>query len=213
MKLSRLAILAAAILAFSGAALADTVDPAIGVKGGGGSPLLCPLTGCTGPATFSFTFTGTQGTTITTQTFDFINNTGSTISELDLIAPASPDPLSPTPVSLSYACADASTYFSTCTPTVLDNGDTMLAYSGGSGIPNDPSPICFEGCSASVPAADFALFVQALNGDLANVPVADQFTVNATAISAVPEPAAILLMSTGLGFLGLTRRRRNQMPS
>jgi hypothetical protein len=201
MKVTKLAILAAAIFVFGGVALADTVDPAIGIKGGGGSPLL------TSP-TFSFLFTGTQGTTITTQTFDFINNTGFTIAELDLVAPASPDAGSPTSVSLSYACADASTYFATCVSTVLNNGDTLLRYFGGPGIPNDPSPICIDSCSASVAAADFAIFVQALNGDLANVPVADTFTVNGTALPTVPEPAAILLISTGLGVAAFIRRRR-----
>ena len=206
MKIARLVVVVALVLVFGGVALADTVDPAIGVKGGGGSPLL------SGP-TFQFTFTGTQGTTITQQTFDFINNTGFVIRELDLIAPASPDFGSPTPVSLSYGCADATTYFASCMPTVLGNGNTLLRYTGGSGIPNDPSPICFEGCTASVPAADFAIFVQALNGDLGGVPVADRFTVQGTALASVPEPASLILMGTGISLLGLTRRRRSAKAS
>jgi hypothetical protein len=201
MRIARLLVVATTLAIFSGVAMADT-DPAIGIKGGGGSQVL------TGP-NFSFTFVG--GTS-QEQDFDFINSTGFTALELDLIAPGSPDPGSP-PISgfLSYACADASTYYGSCQTSSLANGDTLFRYFGGAGIPNDPNPSCSEfGCTSSVAGADFLMFVQDVQGDLASLPSTDSFTVNATLLPTVPEPATLLLLSAGLGVLGFSRRRNKQ---
>jgi hypothetical protein len=193
MKFTRLAVLGAAALIFGSVALADGVDPAIGIKGATGSDVL------NGPM-FSFTFLG--GIT-GEQDFDFINHTGFVVAELDLIAPS----------PLSYTCGNFSTYFSSCDPSVLGNGDTLIRYFGGPGIANDPSPNCpeIEGtCSPSEgnEAADFRMFVQ--GDDLANLG-GQSFTVNGTLLAApVPEPGTIILLTSGLGAMGLRRLRRNK---
>ena len=197
------------LLSVGSAAKADGVDPAVGLEGGSGSTALF------GP-TFSFTFTGTQGTSITQQNFDFINSTGSTVGEVDLLGPAFPDPGSPPILTpLTYVCGPVTAYFSTCMTTLLTSGQTLIRYFGGTGIPNDPNPNCVPNevgpptCTPSVPAADFIIFVRALNGDLSSLPTADRFTVPGTLIPA-PEPATLMLISTGLGCVALIRRRRQK---
>ena len=205
MKFSRVFIFCVALAlacGFTGVvATADTVDPAIGIKGGTGSEVLSdPI--------FSFTF---FGGTSAEQDFFFINNTGSTVGEIQMVAPGSPTSGPAISTPLTYICGDVSTYFSSCMVTHLTNGNSLITYSGGPGIPNDPNPNCSgeEGCTASVPAADFDIFVQDVNGDLSGLPGSDQFTVQGTLIPApVPEPATIALLSAGLGLVGFSRRRK-----
>jgi hypothetical protein len=204
------------LLSVGNVAKADTVDPVIGIRGCTGS--CSQLIGPSG--SFSFTFTGTMGLTITEQDFPFLNNTGSTVGELDLVVPAFPSS-GPTAPALTYMCGDASTYFSNClvtpiVPTVTTGTllapvvtEYLIRYFGGPGIPNDPNPLCDETCTPSVPAADFLIFVQPLNNDLSNISPNDTYMVNGQTIPA-PEPATIALLSTGLGVLGISRRRKKQ---
>jgi hypothetical protein len=212
MKLIRWVGLVTVLLGFSAAAaMADTTDPAIGVKGGGGSTGLFSLN----DPNFSFTVFGSSFGVGTEQDFDFINATGSTIVEVDLLATL----LAGTP-ALTYTCGDVSTYFTGCQVTDQGGGQTLIRYfgpasgTGGTfaGIPNAPDISCdgIHSCFTGTPGADFAISVIDVNGDLANLAAGQGFSVQGTLVAPVPEPASIVLISTGLASLGLFKRRRSK---
>lgn len=187
----------------SSIALADGIDPKMGLQGGTGS------TGLFSPndPNFSFTVFGSEFTSGSSEFFDFINATGQTALGVNLVATL----LAGTP-TLTFSCAESNSYFNTCTVTPLQNGQVLISYSntgegGLGGIPNDPNPSC-DGpgsCSPSVPAADFAVVVTDVGGDLANLPQGEGFSVQGNL--AVPEPSTVLLVLTG-GIIFLFFKRR-----
>lgn len=184
-------------------ALADGIDPKMGLQGGTGS------TGLFSPddPNFSFTVFGSDFTSGSSEFFDFINATGQTALGVNLVATL----LAGTP-TLTFSCAESNSYFNTCTVTPLQNGQVLISYSntgegGLGGIPNDPNPSC-DGpgsCSPSVPAADFAVVVTDVGGDLAGLSQGQGFSVQGNL--AVPEPSTVLLVLTG-GIIFLFFKRR-----
>lgn len=186
----------------SSIALADGVDPKMGLQGGDGS------TGLFSPndPNFAFTVFGSDFTQGSSEFFDFINATGQTAVGVNLVATL----LAGTP-TLTYTCAEINSYFNTCTVTPLENGQVLISYSnngegGLGGIPNDPNPSCDgpRSCSPSVAAADFAVVVTDVGGDLAGLAQGQGFSVQGTLT--VPEPSTVLLVLAG-GILFLFFKR------
>ena len=222
MKSIRWVVLLAAVLAFGRVANADTADPAIGVRGctGGGCSI---VVGPGGTFSDSFTSDGTANE----QTFGFINNTGQTAAELDLLI----TPFSNTGL-ITFTCLTSGEYFNTCSPetstadgggggpillalTSSDATSTLIRYfnSGeGSlgGIPNAGGFSCDgDFCTPNNPAADAQLFVT-----MPDLAAGQGFNYTATLIPApVPEPATVVLISSGLACLGVLKRRRSKRDS
>jgi hypothetical protein len=187
----------------SSIALADSVDPKMGLQGGTGS------TGLFSPndPNFAFTVLGSNFTPGSSEFFDFINATGQTAVGVNLLATL----LTGTP-PLTFTCAESNSYFNTCTVTPLQNGQVLISYSntgegGLGGIPNDPNPSCDgpHSCSPSVAAADFAVVVTDVGGDLASLSQGQGFSVQGTL--AVPEPSTVFLVLTGGILFPFFKRR------
>jgi hypothetical protein len=190
----------------SSIAMADGVDPTMGLQGG------TDATGLFSPndPNFAFTVLGSNFTQGSSEFFDFINATGQTAVGVNLLATLLPNTNTPT---LTFTCAETNAYFNTCNVTTLANGQVQISYSntgegGLGGIPNDPNPSCNEGptnCNPSVDAADFAVVVTDVHGDLAGLAPGQGFSVQGTL--AVPEPSTVLLVLAG-GILFLVFKRR-----
>src|ERR1700674_2640932 len=167
----------------SSAALADGIDPALGVKGGGDdSPW---------PGIMSFTIANDQNGFFRTPSF-FITE-GSITNFL-----ASFD----TPQPGGFSTLEGSAFI----VTGLSDAEALL--SGGTIFPFSACPNeidCANGTQIGNQIfGDFYFATQgAVNGSVVT------FTSN----SSVPEPASMILMLTGLGAMGLRRLRRNKVPS
>jgi hypothetical protein len=194
-KIIRLLVLVALLGITCSVALADGTDPVFKLGGGGGST---PLTSDT------FSFTVNQADAVAGfVSFDFINFTGATIQELDLLAPG----------GFSYRCDNTSLppdpYFNNCSPQTLTAGPTTISFFGldatHPGIATATQVFCIEesnNCTADNPASDFMITV-----GVADMPVGSSFLVKGTLVPvSTPEPSILLLvLAAGLGFLAVKR--------
>jgi hypothetical protein len=201
-KITRLLVLVAFMGIFSSVALADGTDPVMKLGGGGGS---LPLT----TFSFSFNFTKTSSTQ-NSVTFDFINNTGFVIGEVDLLA---------TGTGLGFSCDNTDDiYFNTCTPTTTTPSPATISYFGLDGthfgIPFATEVTCDED------GVEVEEFVDEGSPSCTSVPLLSDFmfTVNVTDMSVgqsfsvagtlVPTPeAGTLLLTLAGGMLFLLYRR------
>jgi hypothetical protein len=207
MKISRWLLTLILLSVASSIAMADSTDPKMGLQGGCCSTGLFSLN----DPNFSFTVLASDFTTIgQTELFDFINATGQTATEVDLLA----NLIQGTP-ALTFICDPSSEYFTQCSVTPEGGGQTLIRFfdpntgeGGFGGIPTAPDIECdgVHSCSTETPGADFAVYVQDVNGDLVNLnQTTDGFTVQGTLL--VPEPSTVLLV-LGAGVLLLLFKRR-----
>jgi hypothetical protein len=193
MKIARLLIVVAAAVVFSGVALADTVDPAIGVKGGGGSVLW------TGSVTVLFE-PGQDGVTCGTNGLCSYDTTNSSVEAYFINEGTITD--------FAYSFDQSqTTAFSLAADNVfpiltiindVNTADPLAFLSGGT-----IGPACVEDCPAVTIAGDFAL-------EASNVVEGTLATFTSNVPIPTPEPGTIVLLSTGIGYLGLMRRRRSK---
>jgi hypothetical protein len=209
-KTSYVFLLLAVALLFASIAQADTVDPAIGIKGGGGSTGLFSAN----DPNFAFTVLGSNFTIGSEQSFFFLNASGQTATEVFLAATL----LQGTP-TLTFTCVASIAYFNSCSQQDQGGGTILIRYFNSAegslgGIPNDPNPNCDgpQSCSPSAgnSAADFAVFVRDVGWDLAGLPNGQGFSVQGSFVNPVPEPGSMVLLGSGLAAIGLRRFRRNR---
>jgi hypothetical protein len=190
-KIIRLLVLVAFFGIFSTVALADSAnDPVFKLGGGGGSEVL---------TSDSFSFTVNQSDAVNGfVSFDFINDTGALIQELDLLAPG----------GFVFSCDNAGDpYFNACSPTSPTPGPTTLSFFGVDethpGIPTATEVFCPEesnNCTADVAASDFLITV-----GVSDMPVGSSFSVEGTLVPAAEPSTLLMVLAAGLGFLVVKR--------
>jgi hypothetical protein len=211
MKITRLLVLGAAVLVFGGIAvtfcgpaLADTVDPAIGVKGctGGCSTGWSRDTGASftiAPGITEGAFGGNGVCADTSCNFiDFTSNgffitDGGTISSFlyDFLGVAQPGGFSVT--------ADSAFQ------TLQSNGDNTAAVLSGGTVFPPPCTSCGFSALAFAPAStDITGDFQFEMNHVANGTKVD---VSSDRPLPAPEPGTLILLGSGLGLLGLRRLR------
>jgi hypothetical protein len=187
--------------------MADGTDPVFKLSGGGGST---PLTS----DSFSFTVDPANEFTCGSDvcvSLDFINDTGATVKELDLNAPA----------GFTFSCnPTGDPYFNNCSPQSPTAGPTTLSFFGldesHPGILSAGSVSCGAGDDANGPdgdsddtnctanngsASDFLITI-----DLgAAGAITNSFNVQGTLVPAAEPGTLVLVFAAGLGFLALKR--------
>ncbi len=206
MKLTRLLMMAAAVLIFSsGIALADVVDPVIGVKGGGGGSILWG--DGTGAGSISIFFDPiTPGVTCSGGVCDYVTPSSGLFGPFFITSGSitdfeySFDQLQNTGFSVA-----ADSVFPTLTILNDVSSSNPIAFLSGGSITPAPiitltlfSPLISASNSVS---GDFLL-------EAAGVVEGTTGTFTSNVPLPVPEPASIALMLSGLGALGVRRLRR-----
>ncbi len=170
----------------SSAALADGIDPALGVQGGGDQILW--------PGSVTFTIdnetASCDGLCDFTSGAFFIN--AGTITNFDLTFDTLQGPFSPL----------AGSAFPNVT-TIVPGFEALL--SGGTIFPLSACDGCGNG--TQIGTQIFGNFVFNMNG------VVNGSKVTVTSNVPVPEPGTMILMLSGLGAIGLRRLRRNKVPN
>lgn len=204
MKISRCLLVAVVLGLMSSAAMADTIDPQVKLKGGGGSTGLFSLN----DPNFAFAVHG--GTS--PQPFDFINATGQLVGEVDLLITL----FSNTP-PLTFTVDPANPYFTDASVTTLDTGQTLIRFFGLNtsefgfgGLPFATDISCVEGafdCTTTTQGADFQVVLADNPGtkDLSGLPTNEGFNVTGTLV-ATPEPSTMLLVLAGAVLLVFLKR-------
>ena len=182
MKISQICALAMLLAVGSVMAFADGInDPKIIIQGvSGGSPIACPAEGCTNVG-LNFSFKTPESGS---GTLFFTNTSGQNWTSLTLIEKGVP----------AAAISCHSYLFTSCTTKTLQNGSVAIMLSGVAGGLN-PGTGIRNGQSFSIQLA--CVGTSCWPGGL-------NFTVHAN--QAVPEPATIALMVTGLGALASRRK-------
>ena len=208
MKISRLLVLVAFLGISCSVALADGTDPVMKLGGGGSSQILTSNT-------FSFSFTQTSPPQ-TSFFIDFINDTGTRVTTLDLLITGS--------AGLVFSCDNTiDPYFTNCGTTLQDNGKYLMSFFGLDathlGIPFATKITCEDGeegfednndqgnddgggastCTATPILSDFGITVAV--GDMAP---GQSFSVAGTLVA--PEPSSVVLVLAG-GLLFLLYKR------
>jgi hypothetical protein len=197
-KISRLLLLVAFVGTSCSVALADGIgtDPVMKLGPGGHSTPVNTFT-------FSFSFHKTS-TSQTSVIFDFINNTGVTIGEVDLLA---------TGTGLGFSCDNtvSNPYFNNCSPTTTNPSPVALKWFGldstHHGIPFATTLTC-EGdgeegspdCTSKPKLSDFKFTV-----NVRDMAVGQSFSAAGTLLP-TPEPRTLVLVLAG-GLLFLLYRR------
>jgi hypothetical protein len=198
-KITRFLVLVALFGFTCSVALADGTDPVMKLGGGTNSEVLT-----TNTFSFSFTQTSPPQTSIFV---DFINDTHTLITELDLLITGSP--------GLVFSCDNTiDPYFAHCGTSVLQSGQYDISFFGldasHHGIPFAVEVECDDGseelldegttdCEAKPALSDFGITVAV--GDMT---AGQSFTAAGTLVA--PEPSSLVLLFVG-GLLFLLYRR------